>query len=242
MELTASMEDYLEAIHVLSQRNQVVRIKDIAKHLGVRMPSVTGAVKSLSGRGLVWHERYEDVELTTKGEEIAKRIWQRHNQLRDFLIDILALPADVAENEACKLEHVMAANTLQRLVKFAEFMRKFSDGRPECLGHFRYYLEHGKIPDECNTAGPTRTDSSRPTKSSANSVTLNDLQPGEKATVVRVTGRGPIRRRLMDMGLVPGEEVDVQRAAPLGDPIEVKVKGYHLSIRRSEARHVYVKQ
>ncbi len=242
MELTASMEDYLEAIHVLSQRNQVVRIKDIAKHLGVRMPSVTGAVKSLAGRGLVWHERYEDVELTTEGEEIAKRIWRRHNQLRDFLIDILALPADVAENEACKLEHVMAANTLQRLVKFAEFMRKFSDRRPECLGHFRYYLEHGETPEECNNISPAETRELTSAESSSKQVTLNDLQAGEKATVVRVTGRGPIRRRLMDMGLVPGEEVEVQRAAPLGDPIDIKVKGYHLSIRRSEAIHVYVKQ
>jgi len=242
MELTASMEDYLEAIHVLSQRNQVVRIKDIAKHLGVRMPSVTGAVKSLSGRGLVWHKRYEDVELTAEGEEIAKRIWQRHKQLRDFLIDVLAMPADVAENEACKLEHAMAANTLQRLVKFAEFMRKFSNRRPECLGHFRYYLEHGETPEECNTIGPAETRESTSAESSSKQVTLNDLQPGEKAAVVRVTGRGPIRQRLMDMGLIPGEEVEVQRAAPLGDPIDIKVKGYHLSIRRSEARHVYVKQ
>lgn len=242
MELTASMEDYLEAIHVLSERNRIVRVKDIARHLGVRMPSVTGAIKSLSGRGLVWHERYEDVELTAGGEEIAKRIWERHKQLRDFLIDVLAMPADLAESEACKLEHAVAAQTLQRLVKFAEFMRKFSDRRPECLGDFRYYLEHGECPEECNSAIPTRTDNSMPAESSANSVTLNDLQPGEKATVLRVMGRGPIRRRLVDMGLVPGEQVEVQRTAPLGDPIDIKVKGYHLSIRRSEAKHVYVKQ
>ena len=65
--------------------------------------------------------------------------------------------------------------------------------------------------------------------------TLKDLKPGEAGTVKSVKGNGPIRRRIMDMGLVPGTELVMVRYAPLGDPIEVKNKGFHLSLRKEEA-------
>jgi ferrous iron transport protein A len=71
-------------------------------------------------------------------------------------------------------------------------------------------------------------------------VPLSELEPGEKAHIVRVRGFGPMRRRFMEMGLVPGEKIVVERVAPLGDPIEFLVKGYHLSLRRREARHIKV--
>jgi len=73
-----------------------------------------------------------------------------------------------------------------------------------------------------------------PTKS------LNELNPKEKGKIVRVGGRGSIRRRFLDMGLVSGSEVEVERVAPLGDPIEVKIKGYHLSLRKEEAANIKV--
>ncbi len=69
---------------------------------------------------------------------------------------------------------------------------------------------------------------------------LNQLAPGIEATVVRITGHGGARRRLMEMGIVPGTRITVNRVAPLGDPIDVLVKGYHLSLRRSEAAEVSV--
>jgi ferrous iron transport protein A len=69
---------------------------------------------------------------------------------------------------------------------------------------------------------------------------LSDLVPGQRARIVRVGGRGRARRRLMEMGLVKGETVLVERVAPLGDPVEFLVKGYHLSLRRSDAQHIEV--
>ena len=69
---------------------------------------------------------------------------------------------------------------------------------------------------------------------------LADLKPKERGKIVRVGGGGDIRRRILDMGVVPQTEVEVERVAPLGDPIEVKVKGYHLSLRRKEAANIYV--
>ena len=66
-------------------------------------------------------------------------------------------------------------------------------------------------------------------------MTLKHIQPGTRVTVVRLTGHGKIKRRLMDMGIIPGTEMEVQKVAPLGDPIEIKCKGYNLSLRQEEA-------
>lgn len=70
--------------------------------------------------------------------------------------------------------------------------------------------------------------------------TLRDVQVGEDATVVRLTGEGALKRRIMDMGLTKGTSVHVRKIAPLGDPIEVTVRGYELSIRKDEAQNVVV--
>jgi Fe2+ transport system protein FeoA len=69
---------------------------------------------------------------------------------------------------------------------------------------------------------------------------LNELKPQQRGTVVKVGGKGLVKRRMLDMGLVKGAQVEVVRVAPLGDPIEFTVKGYSLSLRKSEAREVQV--
>ena len=70
--------------------------------------------------------------------------------------------------------------------------------------------------------------------------TLNQLEPGERATIVKVGGQGPVRRRILDMGVVRGAEIKVVRVAPLGDPVEFLIKGYNLSLRKSEAQQIQV--
>lgn len=69
---------------------------------------------------------------------------------------------------------------------------------------------------------------------------LSDLKPGQRGMISKVGGGGQTHRRILDMGVVPQTMVEVERVAPLGDPIEVKVKGYHLSLRKEEAANVYV--
>jgi len=70
--------------------------------------------------------------------------------------------------------------------------------------------------------------------------TLNKLRPGEGGRIVSVVGSGLLRRRILEMGLVPGTEITLKGMAPLGDPIEVLVKGYSLTLRRQEAEAVTV--
>jgi Fe2+ transport system protein FeoA len=69
---------------------------------------------------------------------------------------------------------------------------------------------------------------------------LKELKPGDKGRVAKITGGGFIFRRILDMGIVKGAEVEVERVAPFGDPIEVKVKGYHLSLRKKETENILV--
>ena len=70
--------------------------------------------------------------------------------------------------------------------------------------------------------------------------TLKDIAPGKSATVVRLHGEGAVKRRIMDMGITKGVDVTIRKVAPLGDPIEVTVRGYELSLRKADAEMVEV--
>ena len=70
--------------------------------------------------------------------------------------------------------------------------------------------------------------------------TLDKLRPGQSAVVVRISGQGAIKRRLVDMGLTPGVEVFVRKVAPLGDPIELNLRGYELSLRKEDAKNILI--
>jgi Fe2+ transport system protein FeoA len=72
--------------------------------------------------------------------------------------------------------------------------------------------------------------------------TAAHLMPGEKASIVKISGKLYLRRRLLDMGVLKGTVIQMIRHAPLGDPIDIKIKGYHLSLRKSEAGHIKVKR
>ncbi len=71
-------------------------------------------------------------------------------------------------------------------------------------------------------------------------MTLKDLKPGQEGKVVSLGEKGPIRRRIMDMGITPGVVIKVIKVAPLGDPIEVNVRGYELSLRKAEASQIEI--
>lgn len=71
-------------------------------------------------------------------------------------------------------------------------------------------------------------------------MTLRDVKPGETAKVLKLSGEGAVRRRIMDMGITRGVEVFVRKVAPLGDPVEVTVRGYELSIRKEDAEKIEV--
>lgn len=72
-------------------------------------------------------------------------------------------------------------------------------------------------------------------------MTLRDLKPGESGIIESVGGKGALRRRLLEMGLTPGAKLTVQKTAPLGDPIEIRIRGYHLTLRKDDAAEIEIK-
>jgi len=138
------MEDYLEGIAMLAKERGVVRVTTLSKALVVKKPSVISALKKLSGKGLIKHERYGYVELTAEGGKIAEDVCRRHEALGKFLIEILGVDPDIAWEDACEMEHFISPVTLKKLAKFVEFMLTCPQGKPEWLKAFDYYLGHGK--------------------------------------------------------------------------------------------------
>ena len=145
---TASMEDYLESIIMLREGKETVRVSQMSKALGVKMPSVTSALMKLSEQGLVEHKRYGRVQLTPDGEKIAKDVFRRHEALHRFLAEILNVDPDIAAADACKMEHSVSPATQQRLAKFVEFVLTRPKGQPEWLKMFDHYFKYGELPQE----------------------------------------------------------------------------------------------
>jgi DtxR family Mn-dependent transcriptional regulator len=121
--LSASLEDYLEAIYHIVNEKRAAKAKDISQRLGVRSSSVTGALKSLSVKGLVNYAPYDLITLTPEGTRLAKDVVTRHEALKDFFITVLSVDNSDAEDTACKMEHVISPTILERLVEFVEFMK-----------------------------------------------------------------------------------------------------------------------
>ena len=147
--LTPTMEDYLEAIFNLGKEKKVVRVKDIAKRLEVKMPTVTNMLKNLSERELIEYEKYEYIEMTDKGSEVGEEIHRRHYVLRGFLTDILNIDPDRADKEACKMEHAVSGSTLDRFVEFMEFIQSCPRTGANWLERFEEYRLHGRGRGKC---------------------------------------------------------------------------------------------
>ncbi len=115
MKLSANMEDYLEAVSFCANDKGVARVSDIRDMLGVKTPSVTGAMKSLAEAGYVRHQPYSGIELTAKGRRAAEDVKKRHAILSRFLRQVLGVNPKTADMDACKMEHAVSRETLEKL-------------------------------------------------------------------------------------------------------------------------------
>ena len=118
--LSASLEDYLEAIFHLVVEKRAARARDIARALAVSPPSVTGALRALAERGLINYAPYEVVTLTRRGRTAARAVIRRHEAFRRFFVEVLGVDAKDAENAACRMEHAVPSKILNRLIQFLE--------------------------------------------------------------------------------------------------------------------------
>lgn len=229
MEFGMSLEDYLESIFVLGSGERPVRLTDIARKLGVKKSSAVSALNKLQTEGLVLHERYGDVMLTQKGIEIASRIYKKHLTVYAFLSEILGIEDITANREACKIEHYISDRTAERLEMLIKFSRSCDRLNHLFKEEFRSFIERGVMPSLCENK-------------EVKMLFLSELKEGERARVQRINCDLPVKSKLLAMGVVPGVEIKLEKIAPLGDPIDIVVKGYHLSLRREEAACIEVEK
>lgn len=138
--LTSHMEDYMEAIAMLMVDNRVVRVKDIAKKLDIKMPSVTAALNKLKDMELIEYEKYGFIELTEKGEQVANNVYNKHTCISEFFEKILLLNPENADSEACRVEHALDSETCIRIHRFLEFFDQEADEKSDWIERLKKIL------------------------------------------------------------------------------------------------------
>ena len=255
-ELSHSMAHYLQAVAGLKKEKGYARVGDIADRLGVSKSGVTSMLRSLASRGLVDHERYGCVELTASGRELAARTESNRQLLTVFFRDVLGVPDDVAERGRL---HDRAPrepggdDPAPAPDRHPELRRRATP--PRCWSATGARAASARTTTWSPATSATSAASSRRSRVRCRAgprvagerTAMNDAPSRPPRCRERERDRSRDRgggarpvRRLMDLGLVPGHAVRYVRAAPLGDPLELVVRGTHLSLRRSEAGRVHV--
>ena len=222
--ISSSLEDYLEAIAEIIEEQGHAHTKEIADHLKVKMPSVTNALQALSARGLIHYQSHSPVFLTPAGAETAALIRHRHNALRNFFCDILKLPANESNDAACKVEHIIGEKVTSRIVLLSEAIAV----REDCA-ELRAYLNQTLPQLNSETSGQEQL------------IPLDQLPVGARGVVVKVAENLRGIKKFADLGLVSGTLLEMEGTAPLGDLMRIKVMGSSLSLRKSDAAHIWLR-
>lgn len=139
--LSASLENYLEAIKMLCDKKGFARVKEISKKLNVEMPSVNSAIKRLKKKGLILYEKYGYIKLTHNGNITSEEIYSKHKKIKEFFEKVLNIDSKMAGEEACKIEHSISPNTLDRILSFLNFLNQYPEIGKSILESFKLYLE-----------------------------------------------------------------------------------------------------
>jgi DtxR family Mn-dependent transcriptional regulator len=210
-QVTQGIEEYIEAIWRVTESGQAAA-KNLAQHLGVAPPSVTGMLKRLSALGLVEYKPYGKISLSAKGRRLAAALIRRHRLSERLLTDILGLPWEKAHSEACKFEHLITGEVEQRLS-----------------------ARLGKI-DTCPHGHPidiSAADESFP---------LTEARPSASVNVASITDESPeVLRYLAGLGIVPGAKLKITRREPLADgPILIEIGREPHALGRQTAEKIRV--
>lgn len=139
--LSASLEDYLEAIFNLANEDGA-RSKDIAEVLGVARSSVTGALQLLRNKGLANYQPYGCVTLTPQGRAVAREVARKHDILTSFFADVLGVEKETAQHAACRAEHALGPEIIGRLLSFIDYVAASGQNGSDVAAEFRLF--HGR--------------------------------------------------------------------------------------------------
>jgi len=121
--LSSGLEDYIEAIYVAHLSDTPLKGAVLARKLNVSRASVSEALSKLVAKGLIIYNSYEAITLTPNGVKLAKIVYDKHHILKDFFEQVLGIDAVEAGENACKIEHIISQNILDKMIKFTEFCK-----------------------------------------------------------------------------------------------------------------------
>ncbi len=236
--LTQSLEDYLETIYMIIKDKNVVKPKDISLRLNVSQASVTGALRSLAVKKLILYSPYEPIELTSTGLKKAREILRRHELLRTFFTKVLLVDHQIADETACKMEHVIPKVILERLAQYIEYIENCEKKTFEWIEKSGYKCIDKKGCEECSMDVDNLV--VKDSELGENAVSLLDIPVGKSCRVIELSLDGSTQKRLVDMGVIKNAIVSVERYAPLGDPIEIKINNSCIALRIKDASKIFV--
>ena len=139
--LSRSQEDYLEEIYNQVVKNGYAKVTEISNSLNVKKASVTGALNTLSAKKLINYEPYSKITLTKTGEDFARTIHEKHENLREFFENVLGLSKDEASENACRMEHIVSEKFFTNFVKFSDFIRDYSKQNPDFIRQYKKIIK-----------------------------------------------------------------------------------------------------
>jgi DtxR family Mn-dependent transcriptional regulator len=232
--ISRNIEEYLEALYILSRNGEKVTTTRISEYLNIAPASVTEMLKKLAEKGYADYSPYQGATLTDKGLEIGKKMSRKHRLLERFLHDVLRIGNDRVHAQACDMEHSLSDEAEESLCRFLNHPDRCpDDGKaiPPCDLKIQSCEEcmqlHSKGLEEVG-------------KRKENLVSLSDLKQGQCGRVFFIRGGHNVLQRLLDMGLTPSTSISVIKAAPFDGPVEISVRGSRLALGRGIASKVFV--
>jgi DtxR family Mn-dependent transcriptional regulator len=212
---TQAVEDYLKAVHELERTREKVTTSALAERLDVAPASVTGMVKKLAEMKLVTHEPYRGVKLTDAGRKLALEVIRHHRLVELYLAEALDVPWDQVHNEAEVWEHVLSEDLEDRIAQHLGHPTTDPHGAP-------IPSRDGELPE-------------------ADTVRLDELEPGQSGAVAEVSDHDPeLLRYLGSLGLYPQADVTLVDTAPYHGPLTLQVDGQERILGREAAEHIFV--
>ncbi len=228
---TQSLEDYLEAIYRVLRRKERAKTNDIASRLGVKASSVTEMFQRLKQDGYINYEKYLGATLTEEGEEVAKNVSEVHENVRKFL-ELLQVPPEKADEDACKVEHTLSEKSIEQLNKFIKFVEDSPGREVKWLEHFHHYSRHSEFPPECDSKDGNEADTTTSGKR------LSELEYGQEG-VIKHIDRG-LKDKIAGRGIREGKEIRMDTKQPINGPVVVTIDRSVTSLGLDLARKILV--
>jgi len=240
--ISQAQEDYLKIILELINSRRVARIKEIAQRKNVSMPTVTEAMRKMAQDGLINYSAHEFIDLTSEGEQAAHQMTAQHKFLRLFLEDILNIPSETADTEACLLEHHLSPITLERMILLYQFLVNCPHHDSNLIEDFRQCLSAEKLADKtsCRDCFVKIAFPHTVTNPFAVHSLLANLSEGQKGTVTMLGGNTAMRHKLIEQGLVPGATVQMERTGNKSQPFVISVNGLQIKLDIEQANLIEV--